>query len=41
MGEPFLSYVFLRGVDIIHDQFVWEKSLSLVAVKIGANSVRL
>ena len=24
-GEPFLSYVFLRGVGIIWDQFVWGK----------------
>ena len=25
--EPILSYVFLRGVSIIRDQFVWEKKL--------------
>ena len=24
-NEPFLSYVFLGGVSIIRDQFVWEK----------------
>ena len=26
-GESFLSYVILRGVGIIRDQFVWEKKL--------------